>query len=279
MELRKLASRWTPDLVKQAAVLRWLHKRPAHPEPMVGPVPRPSFLPPGNLREQLAREFIRGTGLEIGALHNPLFLPRGVTVRYVDRWRTSDPAELAQHYPELAGTPVAPVDVIDDGTLLVSIPCSSQDFLIANHFLEHVQDPLGTLRRHLEVLKPGGILYLAVPDKRFTFDRKRPVTPLEHLFRDFKEGPEWSFRDHIREWVELVENQPGAALEGRVATLCGQENPPIHYHVWTQEGLLELLLACQQRLGLSFEIQGFLLNRPLAETICVLRKGPAEQAG
>ena len=34
---------------------------------------------------------------------------------------------------------------------------------------------------------PGSILYLAVPDKRYTFDADRPVTPTDHVLRDYQE--------------------------------------------------------------------------------------------
>src|SRR5207249_5036937 len=57
-------------------------------------------------REAIARRYLRGTGIEIGALHNPLRLPRGVDVRYVDRMTVP---ELRRHYPELAGGPLAGV--------------------------------------------------------------------------------------------------------------------------------------------------------------------------
>ena len=60
---------------------------------------------------------------------------------------------------------------------LATIPDGSQDFVIADHFIEHCQDPISALTIHFRVLKTGGILYMAVPDKRFTFDKDRPVTP------------------------------------------------------------------------------------------------------
>ena len=48
----------------------------------------------------------------------------------------------------------------------------------------------------LRVLKSNGVLYLALPDKRFTFDQDRPVTPYEHLKRDYFESPGWSEESH-----------------------------------------------------------------------------------
>ena len=68
---------------------------------------------------------------------------------------------------------------MDDAERLASLGDASQDFVVANHFLEHTEDPIGTMENVLRVIKPGGIAYLAVPDKRFTFDVSRDVTQIE----------------------------------------------------------------------------------------------------
>ena len=123
--------------------------------------------------------------------------------------------QLRAHYPDLRDKKLVRVDVVDDGERLDTVGTATQDFVIANHFLEHAQDPIGTIQRLLQVLRPQGILYLAVPDKRFTFDEGRPLTTLDHLIRDHTEGPEWSCESHFREWVEIVcqvvEQPPGFA--------------------------------------------------------------------
>ena len=49
---------------------------------------------------------------------------------------------------------------------------------------------------------PGqlAIAYLAIPDKRFTFDEACAVTSVEHLLRDHEEGPDVSLREHYEDW-------------------------------------------------------------------------------
>jgi SAM-dependent methyltransferase len=196
------------------------------------------------VRERIARRHLRGAGIEIGALHEPLRVPAGVTVTYVDKWTV---AELREHYPDLAGVPIVEPDVFDDGTRLETIADCSQDFVVANHFLEHCEDPIGTLETLLRVTRPGGVLYLAVPDKRRTFDRRRPPTSLAHLLRDHEDGPEASRAEHYAEWARLVE----AVDERDVATCVAQtaERPHIHFHVWTHATLVEHLAALRERLG------------------------------
>jgi predicted SAM-dependent methyltransferase len=102
--------------------------------------------------------------------------------RYVDRFGLE---ELRRHYP---GLDLVEVDIIADGERLVGIPEGSQDFIIANHFLEHRQDPMLTLQTLTSRLRPGGRLFMAVPDADHTFDRERPSTTFEHLVQDHTKG-------------------------------------------------------------------------------------------
>ena len=160
--------------------------------------PLPVYL---DARAAFAASYLSGEGIEIGALHQPLAVPPQAHVRYVDRMTSPD---LRREYPELAGWDLTEVDIVDDGEKLTTIAADSQDFIIANHFLEHTEDPVGTIETHLTKLKPGGVLFYAVPDKRFTFDFRREPTPIEHMIADHEEGPERSRAQHYREWSRFV---------------------------------------------------------------------------
>lgn len=216
-------------------------------------------------RELIAESYLSGVGIEIGALHNPLKLPAKATARYVDRLSVP---ELREQYPELASQELVNVDILADGELLETISDSSQDFVIANHFVEHCQNPIGAVLNMLRVLKPTGILYLALPDKRCCFDSDRPVTPLEHVMRDHLEGAEWSRRGHFEEWARLVRKAKEEDVDTEVARLMSM-NYSIHYHVWTPFEMLEFILAVRRLtpfdIELCFEHDG-------VEVIFILRK-------
>lgn len=182
------------------------------------------------IRRELSWRYLRGAGIEVGALHAPLPVSGEARVTYVDRMPVDD---LRKHYPELNGLDLVPVDVVDDGERLDTFQAASQAFVVSNHFLEHTQDPIRTLKRHVEVLAPGGKLYLAIPDKRLTFDSERPETTLEHLIQDHERGPEGSYRDHLREYAEKVEKCQPKDLEARVDQLAAT-NYSIHFHVWSE---------------------------------------------
>jgi predicted SAM-dependent methyltransferase len=218
-------------------------------------------------RDVIAAAYLHGTGLEIGALHNPLPVPKSTRVKYVDRLDVKD---LRNQYPELVSEPLVNVDIVDDGETLAAIPDASQDFVIANHFLEHCQDPIRALANHFRVLKPDGILYLALPDKRYSFDCDRPSTVLEHLWRDYQEGPEWSCQQHVEEYVRLVQKvRDPAEIDKGVARLL-KTDYSIHYHVWSEIEMIEFLASVRQRLALDFEFELIFKNR--LEIIFVLRK-------
>jgi predicted SAM-dependent methyltransferase len=190
------------------------------------------------VREDLALRFLRGDGIEIGALDFPLRVPPGARVRYVDR---KDEAGLRTDFPELDGHEFVPVHIVDDATTLATIPDASLDFVVASHVIEHLEDPIGALRAWLRVTKPDGVVWLAVPDRRRTFDAGRPATTLEHVIRDHAEGPAWSRTGHYEEWARLVDG-----IEERYVPAYAQEwiekGMSIHFHVWELEDLAQLLL-------------------------------------
>jgi SAM-dependent methyltransferase len=220
-------------------------------------------------RHAIASTYIRGEGIEIGALHQPLRLPRGAKVRYVDRQSTK---ELARHYPEADTKRIVSVDIVDDGERLARVADCSQDFVIANHFLEHCQDPIGAIKNMLRVLRAGGVLYLAVPDKRYSFDADRPVTSLDHLLRDHNQGPEDSRRAHVEEWVRLVLKCDDAEIAEKEIERLIETDYSIHYHVWTPTEIIELVLFLKKMLYFEVEI----MFRDEGEVVFVLKKETRE---
>lgn len=215
-------------------------------------------------RDLLAALYITGSGIEFGALHFPLAVPSGTIVRYADMYTD---AELHQAFPDVAD--IRPVDFVTDLEAMAGIDDASQDFVIANHVLEHVEDPLSALRSLARVLRPGGIAYLALPDKRFTFDRERRITPLDHVVRDHVEGPDGSLLEHYQEWVRCVDGFRGAEYDTRVALMMRQRSN-IHFHVWDYPAMLELFSYVAGQSGIGLGVETSMLNG--IEVVWILRK-------
>lgn len=222
------------------------------------------------IRRALSYNWLRGSGIEIGALHNPLgIFPEHARVTYVDRL---DEGALREHYPELANEALVPVGIIDDGEKLATVADDSQDFIIANHVIEHTEDPITSLDTWFRVVRPGGVVYLGVPDKRYTFDRERVNTPWTHLVADHQFGAAGTRRQHFEEWVRYVgRHSDPATVEVQVAQLMTQ-NYSIHYHVWDAESFSDFLVRYRDTYNPDFMLRQYEFNPDHTEMIFVLEK-------
>ena len=220
------------------------------------------------IRDFLAQQYLYGSGIEIGALNLPCKVFEGTKVMYVDSKTTED---LIQYYGrEMRGQTVTKVDLVTDAHTLAGIESGSQDFAVANQVLEHLENPLLALENMLRVVKPGGVVFLSLPEKRHTFDAARPVTAFEHILEDYRLGPERSRERHYREWMDLVEKVAPADYAERLNVLMNVLHYPIHFHVWTQFEMWEMFDRARAVLPCSCEVDCFKAND--AEALFVLRK-------
>lgn len=190
-------------------------------------------------RKRLARKYLRGTGIEFGALNAPLDLPRGAKVIYAD-------VEEAKSNYKIAATP----DIVADIETMKGIEDCSVDFIIANHVLEHLENPLRALQTIHRVLRSSGIAFIALPDKRFTFDRKRPTTSLDHIIADYKCGPKLSLRSHYEDWASNALGLEGDEHRKMVVNFL-ERHQNIHFHVWDYAAMTEMFNHAASSFGFS----------------------------
>lgn len=213
-------------------------------------------------RSILAQKYLRGRGAEIGALMQPVLVPVGSSTSYIDLV----PASYWRSQPDYPGTKIIDPDILDDGTKLETVKDAQFDYLVAAHVLEHVDDPISALKTWLRVVKPGGHLLIAVPDKRFCGEEDRPLTTVEHLLRDHEEGPQVSAAEHYRDFGTHLKGYSGARLDQYVR----EAEPMIHFHTFTLASFVQFLVAVQD---LGFELIEACLN--VNEDIAVLRRASA----
>ncbi len=212
------------------------------------------LFPSYSARSRMALHYLHGSGLEIGALQHPLELPPGAVVRYVDEVTRE---ENIRRHPHLDGSRIVATDVLDDGFVLTTIPSESQDFVVANHLLEHAPNPLQALMTWRRVLKKNGTLLMTLPNGARNFDRGRRVTRLEHLAKDYElvqrgELEQFAQRnaEHYREFVEIsIPNlnrmrrrrpmTPERQREYLEQLIAGNSTDP-HFHVFTRESMIRL---------------------------------------
>jgi SAM-dependent methyltransferase len=126
-----------------------------------------------------------GLGLEIGPSHNPL-LPKsaGYNIRTADHL---DQDGLIAKYGSYKSTAnIEFVDyVIGSGRLTESVD-DRFDYIVASHVMEHTVCLVSFLQDCEALLKPGGVLSLALPDKRYCFDRFRERSSLGRVVDVFR---------------------------------------------------------------------------------------------
>lgn len=189
-----------------------------------------------NWREIFTNQ-LEGEGLELGPLHRPCPTHSKMKVRYVDRFSV---AELREHYPELADLDLVESDFLDDAEKLGTLDSESFDFVVAAHIIEHTKNPLETFKNWLRVLKPGGLIYLIVPDKRYTFDKSRARTSLEHMILDYREPSDERDFIHFLDFAKKVGGKTGESAVKEAQDLV-ERDYSIHYHVFTPDDMTGLL--------------------------------------
>ena len=125
-------------------------------------------------------------GVEIGPLTSPV-VPRGAgTIYYADHRSTEELRSKYREHGRLGLVDlesIVPINlVLAERTLEEALGVRAPiDYVLASHVIEHLPDPIGWLQMIARCLREGGVLSLAVPDKRFTFDHYRQCTSTREL--------------------------------------------------------------------------------------------------
>jgi len=115
------------------------------------------------------------TGLEIGALTAPLVTPAEGAILYVDHADTKTLQENYRHHADVDVSRIVEVDAVWGQNSLQDCLGGDRkvDYVVASHVIEHAPDLVTWLAEIRAILRPGGCLRLAIPDRRYTFDYLR----------------------------------------------------------------------------------------------------------
>lgn len=191
-----------------------------HDEPAEGIAVRRSDWRPHSRRTAL---LTRGAdpatqrGVEFGALNHPVVRRADSDISYVD-YATTEQLRAYPHGPTIDRAAFVDVDHVWSGTGSLAAVVGDRppfDYAIASQVIEHVPNVLGWLRGIHEVLRPGGIFNLAIPDRRYTLDARRHPSTLGELAEADLMGFAWpSVRqvfDHCLNALAMAPGEPWRA--------------------------------------------------------------------
>lgn len=150
--------------------------------------PHPSTLPRND--RLLSMIDLSGLGLEIGPGFNPL-VPKSAGHRVETLDHATQEALVAKYAGAGVDTSrIEPVDHVSTGASVFAAigQPGRYRWIVASHVIEHTPDLLGFLKDCEKLLQADGVLALAVPDKRFSFDVLRPLTSTGDVLQAHLEG-------------------------------------------------------------------------------------------
>jgi len=208
-------------------------------------------------------------GLEIGALNRPIVkkMESNGRIQYVDFSTAEKSREKYKNDPNVTIDDIVEVDYLwGTQTLPELVSGKYFDYVIASHVIEHVPNMLGWMREIAMILKGEGVLSLAIPDKRYTFDVKRDLTSIGTLVESYlldkrRPGPRDIFDqislatklDATRAWTENIDVETlehhgtlQAAFDAARDNLIMNDYMDVHVNIFTPASFIEILEKASQ---------------------------------
>ena len=159
-------------------------------------------------REQLLSLIAPGARiLEIGPFYSPMFDKARCRVSYVDVLNTEQ--LRARAATVVGGVPetVPEIDYVWTGGPIAELIDERFDVVFSSHNIEHQPCLISHLADLAALLKPGGAVFLFVPDRRYCFDHFLPPTGLtEVLGAWFEPTARHTGEAVVKHWMFLTHN-------------------------------------------------------------------------
>ena len=227
-------------------------------------------------------DFLRGIdpcsmrGLEVGPLNRPTVTRDIGPMFYADFAPTPVLREAYRDCPSVPVEEIAEVDFVwSDGLQLREVTAGMAfDYVLASHVIEHIPNVVSWLEQIAGCLEPGGLLSLIVPDKRFTFDRLRPLTTMGEVIDAYIQGAEKPSPGQILEHLTLharvdveaawsgaidfpLVHTPDQACDMTVRAVQSGDYFDVHCWVFTPSSFLDLCDGLSKIGRFPFEIAAF----------------------
>ena len=137
-------------------------------------------------------------GIEIAPWFAPIAPKReGFNCLALDVFDRETLLQRAKDDPNIPGVDLLEtVDIVGSATEIADLIPEKEhgtfDYIVSSHNFEHLPNPIKFLQGVEKILKPGGVLSMAVPDKRACFDFFRPLSTIVNwlsAYRDDRSKP------------------------------------------------------------------------------------------
>lgn len=149
------------------------------------------------LKQLLAHIDTTKSGIEVAPYTNPVFpkmtYPNVLTLDVFDTQTLRMRAHDDPHIPSEKIVRIEDVDIVGDASSIGALVSEKGlagkiGFVVSCHNFEHLPNPIRFLRGCSDVLEPGGVLSMAVPDARACFDIFRMPTRLVEWLTAYHEN-------------------------------------------------------------------------------------------
>tara|TARA_B100002019_G_scaffold249751_1_gene229281 strand:- start:2112 stop:2864 length:753 start_codon:yes stop_codon:yes gene_type:complete len=127
-------------------------------------------------------------------------------------------------------------------------------FILSEHVLEHIYDPIKTIKEWKRVLKRTGKIFLFLPHAGRTFDRDRKRTSYNDLVLRGSEKQDPIKKEILKDWMDNVMNKGLATHYRHIKPEDMLHDGTIHYNVWIPKDIEHLLKKVGFTINSSFSV-------------------------
>ena len=219
--------------------------------------------------------------MEIGPLTTPFLSKDKFNVYYSDVRTTEKIREFYNREQSINISEITKIDIVTENkTYTQAIVAANLGFhkfsaVFSSHVIEHTYDFIRHLQEIGDILEENGLYLLCVPDKRFTFDYFRAVTPFRDVYDIYSGGKLSRMR------FDFILNSTSNNFPQKVLfplnrmfdlKLFDYDFQDAHYWVFTDVSFLELIRDCLRFGLISFGVNQFFPNVKGTEFQIVLKK-------
>ncbi len=228
---------------------------------------------------------------EIGALDSPLLIIGQVAnLKYIDFADTDTLATQGRKNPRYELSRLVHVDYAVPDLDYSKLIHERFDLIVANHVVEHIPNLIAWFQELGKLQPRGGKIFLAVPDKRYTFDIIRNNTTfidllrnrdrqlrkpdfyqiLSHFYfhKDVTAQDTWSQAD-ISEKIGKLRFSAHEAI-ALATRLSAQDYADVHCNVFTRDSFWENLNILTEINEIPYRITEMSEVAPFANEFCVI---------